>query len=125
MRAETASANASNSSMGGFFIRSQHLGIGMFGGDLQQSAGMMFGDLGDILRAAQGQIHADARGHQDLFYARLLLRGLHQSNERPMIGRQQRADRRMQAALTAGIFRALPAGSSSSGTCWPSDRRDR
>ena len=56
----------------------QHFGIGMFGGDLQQPARVMPGQLADVRRAAQGQVHADARGHQHLLHARLPPRRLQQ-----------------------------------------------
>ena len=41
-------------------------------GDLEQAAGVMLGQLVDVLAAPQGKVHAHARGHEDLLYARLL-----------------------------------------------------
>ena len=66
----------------------QHLGVGMFGGDFQQAAGVVAGNLADEGRAAQGKVHANARGHQRLLHARLPPRGLQQLDQRPVVGRQ-------------------------------------
>ena len=97
-------ANASNCSMAGLCIRRSTSGSAMLRGDLQQAAGVMAGDVADVGRAAERQVHADARGHQRLLHARLPPRRLQQPDQRPMIGGQPRADRRPEAAQPPALL---------------------
>ena len=98
------SANASNCLDRRLVHPPQHLGVGMFGSDLQQAARVMPSDLADIFGALHRQVHADARGHQRLLHARLQPRGFEQPQERSVIGRQERADFRAKAACPPAFF---------------------
>ena len=85
----------------------------MLRGHLQAAARMVAHDLADVGRAAERQVHANARGHGRPLHARLLPHGLEQPDQRAVIGRQHWDRSPAKGSSPGGIFRASRAASNS------------
>lgn len=87
--------------VGGFPHFEEHIGIDVFGGDLEVSSDVMLSEFTDVLGGLTREVHTDAAGYEDFFDTGGFASFSHQFDHRLMIDTEEFADFRVDAGLAS------------------------